>query len=327
MNRDDSWVDGLAEGVVLVEHGLVWRLNSAAARLLAVEPATAVGKRLITVVRDHRLERVWSHGEKAEVTLAGRTIRAVPLPGGIALRDISEARQANENAKSLLAVLSHELRTPMTTVRATLDALGFEDIPADERSRLLERALGEADRLVRLLDDLTADVTPPRERTVSLTSAVDRAELILAGTLSERAVELRHDLGRASVWADPDKLLQVLLNLVENAALHGPANSRVEVVAVPLEGWVALLVRDEGEPLATSPTALAERLVRPSFHGRSHGLGLFVVRSVAEAWGGSVWWQMWGNSDRGGNQFGVMVPGSREATRRAQPPLPALLPD
>lgn len=316
MTSSGSWLDGLAEGVVLIEGDRVQWINAAAARLLGAEPAWAVGKRLITVVRDHRLEQVWSQGKETEVTLAGRSIRAVPLPGGLALRDLSDMREARESSKALLRVLSHELRTPITTVRSTLEALAFEDLPAAERSRLLERAIGEVDRLVRLLDDLTRDVTPPRERSISLSSILERAELILTGTLEERSVTVRHEVGETSLWADPDKVLQVLLNLIENAARHGPSDAEIEVTAEPRQGWIEIVVRDQGEPLEAGPAALSEEGQRlPDPKGRVNGLGLLVVRSIAEAWGGRAWWRAWRKGEREGNEFGVLVPGSRDAAR------------
>lgn len=314
MARTDEWIDGLAEGVVLVEGDRVVRLNAAAGEILGAPPDWAVGKRLISVLRDHRLERVYSQAQRAEVTLAGRTVQAVPLPGGLALRDVSEARRANESASSLLAVLSHELRTPLTTVRATLDALGYEELSAQERSRLLTRAIDEADRLVRLLGDLTSDVTPPRERSVSLSDTVERAGQILTATLSERSVRLRHDLGGTTAWADPDKLLQVLLNLIENAALHGPHEAEIEIAAKEREGWVVVVVRDEGEALREAPIGLPSE---PAPHppSKEHGLGLFIVRSIVEGWGGRAWWQPRAPDERTGNEFVVTVPGSREAAR------------
>lgn len=316
MTPADSWIDGLAEGVVLVAGERVVRINTAAGRILGAEPEWAKGKRLITVVRDHRLERVWSHGEVAEVTLAERVIEATPLPGGLSLRDATEARRAREDATSLLAVLSHELRTPMTTVRATLDALDFDDLTPAERSRLLERAIGEADRVVRLLGDLTVDVAPPRERSVALSSVVSRAAPILAQTLEERGVRLRQEPGATVVWADPDKLLQVLLNLIENAALHGPADAEVEVGARPSGSWVELFVRDQGEALTDAPPALTGSLERhPDSKSREHGLGLHVVRSIAEGWGGKAWWRARPHGNREGNEFGVLIPGSRDAAR------------
>ncbi|HEX7002725.1 MAG TPA: ATP-binding protein [Trueperaceae bacterium] len=311
-----DWIDGLAEGVVLFEGDRVVRINSAAGTMLDADPAWAAGKRLITVLRDHRLERVCLHGDRVEVRLAGRVVEAVPIPGGMALRDLSEARRAREEAEALLATLSHELRTPMTTVRSTLEALEIDDLDPGEKARLLERAVHEADRVVRLLGDLTTEVSPPRERRLPLAEVLARAQQILAPMLEERGVRLEDATGRQIVWADPDKVLQVILNLIENASIHGPEGGGVVVQAEPDNGWVKLMVRDQGEPLpldSTALTALQQPVRGP--RSRENGVGLYVVRSIAEGWGGHAWWR---DADGHGNEFGVLLPGSREAAR--QPP-------
>ena len=317
MSEADSWIDGLAEGVVLIEGDRVVRINESAARLLGTDRAWAQGKRTIAVLRDHRLERALRFEETVEVRLAGRLVEAAPLPGGLALRDVTEARRAREEADALLATLSHELRTPMTTVRSTLEALEVGELEPQQRRRLLERAIEEADRVVRLLADLTTEVAPPRERSVRLTELLARAQQILATTLGEREVRLSDEVGEVVVWADPDKVLQVLLNLIENAALHGPAGGRVEVVADERPPWVRLAVRDGGEPLGEGSQVLAALLSpRRTPASREHGLGLYVVRSIAEGWGGEAWWREWREGERCGNEFGVLVPGSRDAARQ-----------
>ncbi|MEX2534380.1 MAG: ATP-binding protein [Trueperaceae bacterium] len=321
----DAWMDGLAEGVVLVSDGVVTRINAAAGRILGADPPWAAGKRLISVVRDHRLEGVWLHGREVELNVRGTLVQAAPIVGGIALRDVSEAREAREDARRLLAVLSHELRTPMTTVRSTLDALHYDDLPVGERARLLERAVQEADRVVRLLDDLTIDVTPPRERSVSLAAMAERACAILAPTLEAHGLTVRRALGSVMAWADADKVLQVLLNLIENATVHGPCDSRIDITATVRADWALVTVRDDGSPL---PPAMFAKLFQPFAYGSESkgmglGLGLYVVRSIAERWGGRAWGRVWrqeGGSGVGeGNEFGVLVPLNRGASQALRP--------
>lgn len=302
-----SWFDAVADGLLLIEQGRVQEINRAAATFLEVEPAEAVGLPLIAVVRDHRLERVVVEGGEVELETRGRIIRAYSIPDGLVLRDVTEARRAKENARELLAVLSHELRTPVTTIHSTLEALHY-DLPEAQRERFLLRAQGEVERLVRLLDDLTVDVKPPRLRRIALGDVLERAVALLHDTFEEHGIRLTLEVAELTVWADHDKLLQVLINLLENAAVHGPDDNEIVLKAFvnpERQGEAQVLVQDQGEPL--EPTAM-ERLFEPHARGvasktQGTGLGLYIVRSIAERWGGYAW----GKPLEHGNEFGFSV--------------------
>lgn len=309
-----DWLDLVDDGVVILEDGRVRALNRAAARLLDVDPDRARRAPLIAVLRDHRLEVAAGGDEPVELEVRGRRLRVLPLPGGLVLRDVTALRRAEADARELLAVLSHELRTPATTIVAALDALA-DDPPDPDRRRFLERARKEAGRLARLLDDLTNDVRPPRERSVRLDAVLDRATASLQPVLERRAVRVVGHVGGVTVWADEDKVTQVLLNLLENAALHGPEGGRVDVAAWPRGHEICLEVRDQGVPL---DPATAEAFFALHAQGgpksKGTGLGLYIVRSIATAWGGRAWGGPRTDTaaEEGGtvlgNAFGVSVP-------------------
>jgi signal transduction histidine kinase len=288
-------------------------LNRAAAELLQVDRQRAIDAPLIAVVRDHRIEAVTHGGGPVEIATRGRRLKVVAFAGGLLLRDVTEARRAAEDARELLAVLSHELRTPVTTIRASLEALRF-DLPEAQRARLLARAEDEADRLTRLLEDLTVDVTPPKARSLELRELAARVEALLAPRLAQRRVSLSVELQVGSVWADPDKFLQALLNLVENAVIHGPGDAEVRLLAradADREGWCRVEVLDLGAEVA--PEAM-ESWFAPHARGasatsRGTGLGLYIVRSIATRWGGAAWGRRWER----GNAFGFSVARDRGA--------------
>lgn len=318
---DVEWFSALEEGVIVFEDGRVAALNPAAATMLGVEPDRVVGLPAIAALRDHRLEEAWRSQGRCDLRLRGRMIVARGMHDALLLQDVSAVREANEAARDLLAVLSHELRTPVTTVRSTLEALAYDDLEPEVRRRLVRRAEEEADRLVRLLEDLTVDVRPPRERSVELGPVVERACTVLADRLAARRVEVIVDVTARTVWADPDKVMQVLVNLIENAAIHGPSDATIDVRTEEDGDVVTLQVRDRGEPLEDRRVA---RLFEPHARGsgvqaKGVGLGLYVVRSIAERWGGRAWGGAWrdGAGRTAGNAFWVSVPARRETMTRS----------
>jgi signal transduction histidine kinase len=124
-----------------------------------------------------------------------------------------------------------------------------------------------------------------------------------------------------TVWADEDKLLQVAINLIENAAIHGPDFASIQVRAEidrRDQGFARVSVHDSGNQLDSSRLAdLFQPHTRgPSSKVRGTGLGLYIVRSITEAWGGKVWVET--NVEGGGNIFGFTVPkeGSGENSGR-----------
>lgn len=304
-NGFNAYFHDLSEGVVVVEHGHVKEMNRIAGEFLATDPEQAKGQPLIRILRDHRLEHVFLSKESTELETRGRILRASANGSCLFLTDVSEARRAQDAARELLAVLSHELRTPATTIRSTLEALHYP-LEDAQRDKFISRAEAETERLVRLLNDLTVDVRPPKLRSLALRDVVARAKAILHETFIEHDITFHCEIPPLTVHADPDKLLQVLINLLENAAVHGPDGCVVSLYALQQGQWVRVSVCDQGEPL---PQDTIENLFAPHSRGRGvkakgTGLGLYIVRSIAERWGGEAW----GKPLAKGNEFGFSVP-------------------
>nr|WP_245885375.1 DUF4118 domain-containing protein [Kineococcus rhizosphaerae] len=195
---------------------------------------------------------------------------------------------------ALLTAVSHDLRTPLATLKASLDSLRAKDIelPEEVRDELLAEVGNSADRLQGLIDDLLdltrvrSGVVEPHLVVVDLDEVVHAAVRDLPGVRSLVPVDL------PPVSTDPGLLQRVVANLVQNAVRHGGTGVQVEAVVATEDGHqsVRLLVVDHGPGL---PGAAKERAFTPfqRLGDRSTaglGLGLAVARGLAEAVGGRL---------------------------------------
>src|SRR5690606_14177295 len=220
--------------------------------------------------------------------------------------DRSGARKSERDAHELLAVLSHELRTPVAAIGAVLDTLAL-DLTDEQRVDFLARASEEAARLGRLIADLTIDVRPPLHRSVPLVNTVARAVAVTETVRDRRGVSVRTVVPDVAVWVDADKLMQALVNLIENAAIHGPEQQVIEVEATLTASSVQVEVRDRGTPLSPEVAlGLFETTSHVSAKAKGTGLGLRIVRSLARAWGGEVFAGPRQDGESG-NAFGFSV--------------------
>lgn len=233
----------------------------------------------------------------------------------IVIRDVTADRELARQKDEFLALMTVELRSPLTIVLGlgvTLETYGAELSP--ERVARMGKAIHHhAERIARLADDLfdvsrldsnTLLLSP---RPVELRHVIEAALGMLATTDGIDDVEIRADAGVA-VRADPRRLEQVVAHLVENALLHGAAPARIEV----LEGddTVELVVRDHGHGLPPGSEEVVFTRLHPSgdaprYRDRAAGLGLSLVRGLVEAMGGRVVYE---SADDGGACFVVTLP-------------------
>ncbi len=306
LTKKNPVLDKLSEGIILIDEGRVLSLNLAAAEFLDVDKAEAIGRRFIEVFRDHRLEQCYLNQEEMEINTRGRQLMAIAIEDGLILRDISEIRDAQNNARDLLSVLSHELRTPVTGIKTTLEALDYS-LPIEQQQYFLKLMKLETQRLARLLEDLTVSVCPPVFRSLYLLELVSRAKEILKDRLKEHDIKLELNFAKTTIWADEDKILQILINLIENAAVHGPDHETVTIktsIDSKKPDYLRILVQDGGEQLDIDEY---EQLFSPHVSQKTvkgTGLGLYIVRSIAQRWQGETWAKAITN----GNEFGFSVP-------------------
>ncbi|MDP9043768.1 MAG: PAS domain-containing sensor histidine kinase [Pseudomonadota bacterium] len=218
------------------------------------------------------------------------------------ITDISRRRAEAEDralfAEQMVGIVSHDLRNPLSAIMMGATLLTRERDLTPRKARVLEGVVRSTQRARRLIDDLL-DFTLERVgpglsvslASVDLHELVSRAleELVLA--FPGRA--LRHVAnGEGAVHADPDRIAQLLGNLVANALTYGAPGGEVIVTSTVADAVASVCVHNDGQPLsAESLGAIFEPMVRGAVDGspaRSVGLGLFIVRAIALAHRGTV---------------------------------------
>ncbi|MCD0450709.1 PAS domain-containing protein [Actinocorallia sp. API 0066] len=232
----------------------------------------------------------------------------------VSLRDaVARARRERQRA-DLVSTVAHELRSPLTSVKgftATLLAKWhrFND---DQKLVMLETVNADADRVTRLITELLdvsrieAGRLEMRRQVVDVV-ATAREVITRRVAAGDAAARFRLDARGTlpDLWLDPDKVHQILGNLVENALRHGAGT--VTIVVEPDSGreGAVVSVRDEGEGI---PPEAAQRVFRQFWRGnrrRGTGLGLYIVKGLVEAHGGTITVQQ---APGGGAEFRFTLP-------------------
>jgi signal transduction histidine kinase len=213
-----------------------------------------------------------------------------------ARREAAALRRSQSIQRDMLSSLSHELRTPLTAIHGYASTLCQPDLTWNPEAtrRFLGSIAAESARMERLVGDLL-DSTAIESGVLRLQR--DWCDLALvvsaaANCLSRGpAVRVRAAGGVEPVWADHDRLEQVFVNLLENAASHGasPRGTDVTVRAGGAPGWAEVEITDYG---AGIPAGLVEKIFEPRVRGTTEvagtGLGLPIARGIIEAHGGTL---------------------------------------
>jgi two-component system phosphate regulon sensor histidine kinase PhoR len=313
-------LEGMTESVIAVDHTEhVLFANASAGRLLGFRPEKVEGLPLLEAVRSHELreavQRAIRSGRLATCELTWRVgsprsfdVLATPLPGDpppgvvLVLRDVSELKRLERLRHQFIANVSHELKTPLSSIRAYTETLlgGARNDPAH-----CERFLTRIDEQASRLQDLILDMLT-LARIESGQAQLDLADVSVARVVRrcvadyepqavarELVLENLVDDAGVRVHADEEALRQILSNLIDNAVKYTPPGGRVSIRCRPNGRMVDIEVADTGVGIAAEHHArLFERFYRVD-KARSRelggtGLGLAIVKHLCQAMGGGV---------------------------------------
>jgi signal transduction histidine kinase len=239
----------------------------------------------------------------AQVLLVALAVAGAALAAALAVRLAMEERsrrQIEEMRRQLVAAASHDLRTPLASLRLLVESIDDGVVDGETRDRYLREIRTHVDVLSGLVDDLfelsriEAGEISWTLRQVELRGLIDDTVAALRAPAEARGVRLAAELPAGSVVAEAnaEKVQRVLFNLIQNAIRHTPADGTVTVRARSERGGVEVEVADDGEGV---PAGDGERVFEPFYRGDAAraedgaGLGLAISRAIVEAHGGRIW--------------------------------------
>ena len=317
--RLNALLDALPVGVIVIDDDArVVAFNAGATEILGVQAERAIGRTIIESVRSYDLDRrllaALREGVEgtADVPLHAAsdrnlriTTKAVHSAGGsteaIAIvEDLTRVRDLEALRRDFVSNVSHELRTPLSAMKIMIETLQ-SGAGGDAATGFLRSLATETDRMIALVEDLLdlarleSGKLEMRFGTVDLSglcrdvvaSHLPRARSLGIALVAEVPPE------KVSIVGDRDKLVQVMVNLLDNALRHTPSGGHVEAGLSLAPGSATLFVKDDGPgiPYDALPHIFERFYVVDQSRSRSAGgtgLGLAIVKHIVEAHGGSV---------------------------------------
>ena len=328
-NESEAVLESMIEGVIAVDlDERVLNVNRAGAEMLQVTPGRAVGRAIQEVIRNTALQHFVAQAVSTESPTTADLVLRVEAAGGeteerfvqvqgaalrdasgvrigvlIVLHDVTRLRRLEVVRREFVANVSHEIKTPITAIKGSVETLIDGDMHAPEvRQRFLGIINRQADRLNAIVEDLLAlarieqdaereriDLAPTRLCEI-VQSAMEAVVITARG--KEIAIDVRGD---EELDAPLNRALmeQAVVNLLDNAIKYSPSGTTIHVSCERVGDELAIAVRDEGVGIeAEHLPRLFERFYRTD-RARSRaqggtGLGLSIVKHIANAHGGRV---------------------------------------
>jgi signal transduction histidine kinase len=327
MSAERSILDSLGSGLLVLDaYDRVVLVNRALAEMLHSRPEEWTGRsagEILAAMGQYALpvaapRFAWPEGfGSREIEWRdAETLRyfredAGPLASGaaggsagrvFAYHDISHEKAVDRMKSEFISVASHELRTPMTSIKGSVDLIlsGFAGETSPEMQELLEIAQKSCDRLVRLVNDIL-DLSKIESGQLKLNlEHIDLTEIAVRSICSVKqladktGVRLRVDRPQALpvIEADPDRIEQAITNLLSNAVKFSPPQGEVVVELTADDTWVQCAVRDHGVGIAEKDLHRIFGKFQQLSEGRRRGgtgLGLAITRGLVDEHRGSIW--------------------------------------
>jgi PAS domain S-box-containing protein len=226
----------------------------------------------------------------------------------VAFQDVSERRRLEKMKDEFISTVGHELRTPLTSLRASLGLISSGSLAKrpEKQRQMIEMAIGNSDRLIRLVNDILDFDSVEKGRLPLHRQPVEAADLLrravdAAHNAAKRAhIGIRFDAQPAQVFADEERVLRVLNELVTNAIKFSPPETTIRLTVQPAGAnpespdEVCFIVEDQGCGIAPEKMEhIFERFLQGDASDSralgGTGLGLALCRSIIEQHGGRIW--------------------------------------
>jgi PAS domain S-box-containing protein len=290
------------------------------------------------IIRNEELEIHHPDGRVYPILASGAPLRNElgHVTGAIvAFQDIAKMREVDRLKDEFVSIVSHELRTPLTSIRGAVQLVLDDEkaIPDLEHRTLLQIALNNCERLVRIINDIL-DVSKIesgnlilRKKPMHVADVIRQSVDVVAGPARSTGVSISVNVPATlpPVMVDPDRIVQAMVNLLSNAAKFAPAQSTVTVSATGSEHMVTIAVADQGEGIAPENLNRLFRKFQQVDSSSSRrkggtGLGLAITKALVEQHGGRIYV----DSEIGkGTRFSFTLPTATPEEAVALSPLPA----
>lgn len=307
----------MTDGVMIADNsGRVQLLNKAAEKLFMINEAEALNRSVVEVIRHHRLVELWEETRNGpaktismEMGSQHKYLQVVGIPLGedlpgrsmLLFQDLTQTHRLETIRRDFVSNISHELRTPMAGLKAISETLldGALEDPTVSRNFVL-RMDSEVDNLSQMVNELLELSRIESGRSQFDFQHIEPCRLIQkpVDRMVLQAERVGLTLSRDCpadlplVFADPERITQVFINLIHNAIKFTPNGGRIQVTAFQDGQMVVFKVSDNGVGIAQKDiTRIFERFYKAdrARSGGGTGLGLSICRHIVEAHGGRIW--------------------------------------